>query len=80
MWPRTQDVVELRCYLATRGAIENALRALDRAFDEYSIANARCTRVQAGPAGMLVPTGSSRATGRIDRSPAWCRGCAAPRI
>jgi uncharacterized protein YozE (UPF0346 family) len=34
-WPRTQDTVKLRQYMVKRGAIENALLALDRAYSEY---------------------------------------------
>jgi uncharacterized protein YozE (UPF0346 family) len=34
-WPRTQDTVKLRQYMVKRGAINNALTALDRAYSEY---------------------------------------------
>jgi uncharacterized protein YozE (UPF0346 family) len=34
-WPRTQDTVKLRQYMVKRGAVENALLALDRAYAEY---------------------------------------------
>jgi uncharacterized protein YozE (UPF0346 family) len=34
-WPSTQDMRKLRQYIVKRGAIENALVALDRAYSEY---------------------------------------------
>jgi uncharacterized protein YozE (UPF0346 family) len=34
-WPLTQGTVKLRQYMRKRGAIENALTALDRAYSEY---------------------------------------------
>jgi uncharacterized protein YozE (UPF0346 family) len=35
-WPRTQDMVKLRRYIMMkRGAIENTLSALERAYSEY---------------------------------------------
>jgi uncharacterized protein YozE (UPF0346 family) len=40
-WPRTQDTVKLRQYMVKRGAIENNLLALDRAYSEYQKQNER---------------------------------------
>jgi uncharacterized protein YozE (UPF0346 family) len=34
-WPRTQDTVKLRRHMVKRGATENTLLALDRAYSEY---------------------------------------------
>jgi hypothetical protein len=34
-WPLTQDTVKLQQYMLKRGAVENALLALDRASAEY---------------------------------------------
>jgi uncharacterized protein YozE (UPF0346 family) len=34
-WPPTQDTMKLRQYMVKRGAIENALLALDQAYSEY---------------------------------------------
>ncbi len=34
-WPPTQDMVKLRQHMVKRGAAENTLVALDRAYSEY---------------------------------------------
>jgi uncharacterized protein YozE (UPF0346 family) len=41
IWPRTQDTVKLRQYMVKRGAVENTLLALDRAYSEYQKQNMR---------------------------------------
>jgi uncharacterized protein YozE (UPF0346 family) len=40
-WPLTQDTVKLRHHMVKRGAVENTLLVLDRAYSEYQKQNAR---------------------------------------